>query len=146
NGACIQTSGQYEAKDNPSTAELAQATRVGDTVWLWYCNPGPARAELPVLLKSGSAITASGESWSGGGTADARTLGTLDVSVTGGSRIIVKNLPATSVALVRIELTGSTAAHAKDGDVLVADREWSSADPNARKILAALVSVSNGTG
>jgi hypothetical protein len=146
NGACIKTSGQYEAKDNKPAAELAQATRVGDTVWLWYCNPGQAKAELPILLKSGSATKASGETWSGGGTANAQTLGTLDVSVADGAKVIVKNLPATSVALVRIDLTASTATPAKSSGVLVADREWSSADPIARKILAALVSVSNGIG
>ena len=97
-------------------------------------------------MKSGSATKASGETWSGGGTANAQTLGTLDVSVADGAKVIVKNLPATSVALVRIDLTASTATPAKNGGVLVADREWSSADPNARKILAALISVSNGIG
>jgi ribosome silencing factor RsfS/YbeB/iojap len=145
-GACIKTSGQYEAKDNKPAAELAQATRVGDTVWLWYCNPGQAKTELPILLKSGNATKASGESWSGGGTANAQTKRALDVSVAGGANVIVKNLPATSVALVRIDLTASAATPAKNGGILVAYREWSSADPNARKILAALVSVSNGIG
>ena len=145
-GACIKTSGQYEAKDNKPAAELAQATRVGDTVWLWFCNPGQAKAELPISLKSGSATKVTGESWSGGGSANAQTMGTLDVSLAGGAKVIVKNLPATSVALVRIDLTASAATPAKNSGILVADREWSSADPNARKILAALVSVSNGTG
>ncbi len=144
-GACIKTSGQYEAKDNKPTAELAQPTRVGDTVWLWYCNPGQAKAELPILLKSGSATKASGESWTGGGTANAQTIGTLDVAITDGAKIIVKNLPATSVALIRIDLIAIAATPAKNG-VLIADREWSSADPNARKILASLISVSNGVG
>jgi hypothetical protein len=50
------------------------------------------------------------------------------------------------VALVRIDLTASAATPAKSGGVLVADREWTSADPNARKIPAALVSVNNGIG
>lgn len=145
-GACIKTSGQYEAKDNKPAAELAQATRVGDTVWLWYCNPGQAKPELPILLKSGSAAKVSGETWSGGGTSNAQTKGALEVSIAGGAKVIVKNLPATSVALVRIDLTASAAKPAKNGGVLVADREWSSADPNARKILAALISVSNGIG
>ena len=42
--------------------------------------------------------------------------------------------------------TASAAPPAKNGGVLIAVRKWTSVDANAHKILAALVSVSNGIG
>ncbi|WP_404310168.1 hypothetical protein [Neorhodopirellula lusitana] len=145
-GSCVYTSGQYKAKDNAPDATLAQATRVDDIVWLWYFNPVAAIKELPIHLKRGKATQASCEFWGGGGSGPTQTSGTLEVENRNGKYLVVKDIPATSIVLVKMDLRSSSSSSPDSPDALVAPRQWRSANPNSKAILAALESVKDGIG
>lgn len=170
-GSCVLTSGNYLAKGNPKEATLFQATRVEDTVWLWCCNPGPAISNVTIRLESKAAESSQGQFWAGGSTMTESTLGELVVELSPknrGRKLIVKQLPATSISLVKIDLVNKRKKKTLQKTVknsaqepskpitpkpteppadspLVAQREWKSTT-GPRAVLATLVSVKDGVG
>ena len=104
NGSCIQTSGEYLAKDNKAGKEIAQATRVDDTVWLWYFNPNSKKDKITVNLTSGRIKKISGEYWTGGKKVTKKTHKKLKIKYSSGDDFIIQDLPSASIGLVKIEL------------------------------------------
>ncbi|TWT83888.1 hypothetical protein CA13_53610 [Planctomycetes bacterium CA13] len=145
-GSCIYTSGRYKAKDNEPDAYLAQGTRVGETVWVWFFNPRSKIAEMPILLKRGIAVEASCEYWAGGNTEATKTSGTLEVDSRNGKYFALKNVPATSIVLLKIDLKNTSRSPSKAEDSLVAERVWRSSVPQSQPVKASLESVEKGVG
>ena len=136
-GSCIKTEGSYEAKDNEPNKRIAQATRVGDTVWLWCFNPGEAVEEIPVELVSGEIKSAKATAYVGGRKVTPDSIRELNVKTAGSKKLSVQELPEYCVVLVEIQL--------EDDDQLLPVQIWRQIKPKKKTFKASLSRLSGKT-
>ena len=136
-GSCVKTSGEYAAKDNDTKLRVAQATRVGDTVWLWYFNPGGGIDQLPVKLASGQAESVNAMCFQGGRKVTPQSMPTLEIKSSGRDEFSVLQIPPQSIAVVAIQL--------KDDDELIPLKSWQQIKPRKKTFDASLTQVTKST-
>lgn len=136
-GNCVRTSGTYQAKDNEPTKRIAQATRVGDTVWLWYFNPNQEINELPVKLSSGVIESTVAKVFQGGSRTTPQSQGKLNIKTTSKTDFSVEQIPKQSIVVVEIVL--------EDDQQLIGLKKWDLIKSKKRSITAALSRVEGNT-
>jgi len=136
-GSCVRTSGSYEAKDNAPDKLVGQATRVGDTVWLWCFNPNGAVEEVPIRLSSGVIQSCSASYFAGGKKVTPESLGELEVKRTEKNEMSVFKIPKESIVVVRIDL--------QDDEMLLPAQTWKRIKPKQESFSASLSGLSGKT-
>ena len=149
-GACIETSGNYEAKGNRPSAVAQQATRVGDKVYLWVCNPGDEIWGETVNLNRVEVAGLSGICWRGPDSSGLGGQSELPCDpVQPGKPISLPIIPGNSISLFTFELksAGPVAQPTAQGNkVLITERDWKSSAPGSKPVRAALIRIQNGVG
>ena len=103
-GSCVKTSGQYKARDNDPKHRVAQATRVKDTIWLWYFNPSDPIEQLPVKLESGEIQSASATCFRGGKNVTPESVSELEVNIDRRNQVAAYGVPKDSIVVFEIQL------------------------------------------
>ena len=132
-GSCVRTSGSYDAKDNDPNKRIAQATRVGDTVWLWCFNPREEVEQIPVELVSGKIKSAKAIAFVGGSKVTQESIRELSVKPSGKKKLSIQGVPEYCVALVEIQL---------ESDQLLPSQQWQRIKPKQETFVASLSRVS----
>ena len=133
-GSCVRTSGSYEAKDNGPDVRVAQATRVGDTVWLWCFNPKEQVKRIPIELVNGKIKSAKAFGYVGGKKVTPNSIRELKVETTGDKKLSIHDVPEYSIAVVEIQL--------EDDGQLLPLQKWKRIKPKRDIFEASLNGVS----
>ena len=136
-GSCVATSGSYEAKGNPPNKRVTQATRVGDTVWLWCFNPGPKIKKLSVDFSKSKIETYKAKFWTGGEKVGPQSLGELKVDRINADQLALNEVPAQSISLLQVQL--------EDDQMLLPMQKWQLRKPSRKTIEASLSKATNET-
>ena len=136
-GSCVGTSGRYAAKGNPADQRVAQATRVGDTVWLWCFNPQESIEELPVELTSGQIQSVAAMCFQGGRKVTPQSMPELEVRKSGSNGFQVLQVPRDSIVVTKIQL--------QDDKELIPMKSWQRVSPRKSNFQGTLTRVTKTT-
>ena len=148
-GACVETSGNYDAKDNRPSTVVQQATRVRNKVYLWICNPGDEIQGETANLNRAVVAQVSGICWKGPDSSGLSGQSKLPCDpVQPGRPIALPDIPANSISLFTFGLNSGdpTKPAAQGNKVLITERDWHSSASGSRPVRAALLNVHDGVG